>query len=296
MKHFLLIFQISTAFVLVCIFFACSSTIENTKEDNYFEPVKRNPAKKFVSSQSGFNEEYSRVGIPDSTSGEIVLMFRRQNEQLSDIVQQLRMLAKKESAESLSSTDDLNNLLSTRERISNEILVEMIREQNERLNDVVGQLKLLTQNQQSGQSRHSVETSSEPSTESFLSSSHKYAVSYGYGQAIQLYQQKNYKKAIKAFQSLLDAGMDAALQDNCHFWKGVSCFHLNRIHQAMAEFAHVLALAESDKMEGAYFMIGQCYEKRGEKKMAKKMFEKMLTIYPHGKLKQVGEIKLALLK
>jgi len=179
------------------------------------------------------------------------------------------------------------------------MLQEMIREQNLRLNDVVEQLKLLSQYQQSNQNRSSTNTTGTPhesSPESFLPSPKSYDVSLGYGKAIQLYQQRKYKSAIQAFQSLLDNGVHTELKDNCHFWIGVCYFNLNRIDQAMDKFTDVLNIAGSDKREGAYFMMGQCYEQIGANNDAKAAFEKMMRKYPAGSLKPIAEIKLALLK
>ena len=58
----------------------------------------------------------------------------------------------------------------------------------------------------------------------------------------------------------------------------------------------MLGYAHSEKAEGAYYMMGQCYERKGAKQNAKLAFEKMLRIYPQGSLKQMAEKKLALLK
>jgi TolA-binding protein len=296
MKNRSVVSLFSAALISACMFFACTSTMENTQEDTFFDPLKNNLRKKSTPSQNTSIEKRSESGMTDSTNGEILQILREQNEQLSDVTRQLSKLTKKEVNESSGKMDLVHEMLSTRDKFSNGILVEMIRNQNQRLNDVVGQLKLLAENQQYEQKKNLAEIPSEPGHESFFSSPAEYDVSYGYGHAVQLYQQKKYKKAIQGFQALLDAGIDTALQDNCHFWKGVSCFQLNRIHQAMAEFTKVLRIADSEKMEGAYFMMGQCYEKRGEKMRAKRIFEKMLRAYPDGSLKQVTEIKIALLK
>ena len=238
---------------------------------------------------------YAREGV----SEEIVVMLQEQNRQLNNVVRELNSLTKRESADTLKSIKNLSGLQMIQDRASNEMLLEMIREQNLRLNDVVEQLKLLSQYQQSNQNRsytNATGTPVEPSSASFLSSPKLYEISLGYGKAIQLYQQRKYRSAIQAFQSLLDNGVHTDLKDNCHFWMGVCYFNLNRIDQAMDEFTGVLNIAGSDKRESAYFMIGQCYEQMGANNDAKATFEKMMRKYPAGSLKPIAEIKLALLK
>jgi TolA-binding protein len=276
--------------VVATMFFACSSpNTENTAEDEFFEPLDKITRKK-----SGTGS-YVREGV----SEEIVAMLQEQNRQLNNVVRELNALTKRESADTLKSIKNLSSLQMIQDRTSNEMLLEMIREQNLRLNDVVEQLKLLSHYQQSNQNRsytNTTRTPLKPSSTSFLSSPKLYEVSLGYGKAIQLYQQQKYRSAIQAFQSLLDNGVHTELKDNCHFWMGVCYFNLNRIDQAMDKFTGVLNIAGSDKREGAYFMMGQCYEQMGANNDAKATFEKMMRKYPAGSLKQMAEIKLALLK
>ncbi len=243
-------------------------------------------------------ERYA-TSVNDNMKEIIVGMIQEQNKQLDSVIQQLNILTKKELADTLKNRENLNDLLATRDRISNEVLLEMIREQNLRLNDVVEQLKLLSQNQQNSQSgaySNLPRVDRVPPPAPHVSSQEYLDASLGYGKAIQLYQNQQYKKAIHTFQALLKGGIDVTLRDNCHFWIGVCFFNLNKANQAIDEFTSVLNTSGSDKMESAYFMIGQCYEQIGEKKLAMVAFEKMLQEYPRGSLKQVAEIKLALLK
>jgi TolA-binding protein len=121
------------------------------------------------------------------------------------------------------------------------------------------------------------------------------SASLNYGKAIRLYQNKQYAKAITAFRKLLDRKIELKLVDRYHFWMGVCYFNLKRSNQAFSEFTKVLGYANSEKVEGAYFMMGQCYERKGAKQNVKLAFEKMLRIYPQGSLKQIAEKKLALL-
>lgn len=122
--------------------------------------------------------------------------------------------------------------------------------------------------------------------------------SLNYGKAIQLYKSRQYAKAINVFKKLLKLRIDPNLADRYHFWMGVCYLDLNKGEQAIKEFMSVLNYTNSEKVEDAYFMIGQCYERIGigDKKSAIRTYEKMLQIYPNGNLKKVAEKKLALLK
>ena len=129
-----------------------------------------------------------------------------------------------------------------------------------------------------------------------VAASKKIDLSLNYGKAIQLYQNKQYEKAIIAFENLLKRGIKPALADNCTFWMGVCYFNLKRTNQAISTFKDVLSYPGSDKAESAYFMIGQCYEQMGATNLAKLSFEQMLRSYPKGTMKQLAEKKIALLR
>jgi TolA-binding protein len=121
-------------------------------------------------------------------------------------------------------------------------------------------------------------------------------LSVNYGKALDLYKSQQYSKAIEVFEKLLQQKAEQKLADRYHFWMGVSYLNLNKSSQAIREFTRVLGYPHSEKLEEAYFMIGQCYERTGAKNSAKAAYEKMLQLFPHGNLKQVAEKKLALLK
>jgi TolA-binding protein len=180
-------------------------------------------------------------------------------------------------------------------KVSNEVLLEMIRQTNQKLEDVVERLRVFTYNQQKKRNRidsdviHADKKQVQQQTALSEASS-------GYAEAIQLYRQTQYKNAIRAFQMLLKEGIDITLQDNCRFWMGVCFFNLKKANSAIGEFLKVLDIPASDKKEGAYFMIGQCYEQLETKSYARTMFRKVIREYPQGDLRQVAEIKLALLR
>jgi TolA-binding protein len=312
MKYLSTYFQLILGIIIAVILFACSSTQEKVVREEYFQPVAKIVYVKpdSVTVQEVVTRERIGPKSDENMKDVVIEMLRVQNRKLEDIIQQLNTFAKKEVVDNSAGIENLSELLATRDRVSNEMLLEMIREQNQRINEVIEQIKVLTQNQQSQRGLHSnlvarvnVDPIQPPSTPKNLKLSSQSKLqsprlngSLAYGKAVQLYQTKQYDKALNAFEKLIKRGINVKLADNCHFWMGVCYFNQKRGNQAISAFSEVLNYTGSDKAEGAYFMIGQCYEQMGARKFAKVAFEKLLKEYPRGTLTRVAERKLALLK
>jgi TolA-binding protein len=304
MKQSALVVQFLAAAIIASVFFACSSSSEKTSRESYFEPVDK------VVIRKSNPEEPPKVIVRERTASKvdenlkdaIMEMMREQNKRLDNVVMQLNTLTQKGLAAVPKENENTELLLASRDRMSNEVLLEMLRDQNQRLNDVVEQLKVLAQNQQVQRGVHSnliarVNAAPIPKNQKIVSlATPKLDASLDYGKAVQFYQAKQYDRAIAAFHYLVKSGIDQSLQDNCYFWIGVSHFTMKRANQAIAAFHSVLSYPQSDKTEGAYFMIGQCYEQMGAKKFAKIAFERLVKEYPQGSMRQVAEKKLALLR
>jgi TolA-binding protein len=283
-------------FAIMIILFACTPTAEKPIDDNFFVPVdtvirqKTKPAPIPVEIVP-----VSTTSDDDKIREALVETLLDQDRRLDNAIRQLDIVSNKGSIDT-SMYNKYSIDVVVDKKISNEMLLEMIKQRNQRLEDVIERLKLFTQNRQ----RDSHRTDSNityinetPARQQPISLSE---ANSDYGKAIQLYRKQQYIKAIRAFQLLLKQGVDVTLQDNCHFWTGVCHFNLKRTNRAIGEFLKVLDISGSDKKEGAYFMIGQCYEEMGTKNHAKVMFRKMIREYPQGDLKQVAEIKIALLR
>ncbi len=294
MNRLNILLQLSLAIIAANIFLACSISSENPEEDEiYFKPLDRIVYKKAGAGTFILTREGYTTRIDDELKDSLIQILRQQNKRLDEVSQHMNLLNKRENV------NNSVDLLTTNGRISNEMLLEMVRDQNQRLNDVFEQLKLLSQNQNERHSRLIPRDEAvhvrQFSTQTVSESKHLTA-SLNYGKAIQLYQDGQYEKAIDAFEKLLNSRIEPKLADRYHFWMGVCYFYLFRGREAITEFSEVLRYTNSDKIEGAYFMIGQCFERIGAKKYAKMAFEKILQIYPQGNLKQITETKLALLK
>lgn len=325
MRRFKLVFLLLLISVVIIIPFACTPTVEKPIEDSFFVPVDTLIRKNVKSDSLPPAQVDNQAEIVDENiKKSLAETLLDQDRRLDDIIRQMDMVSKEESIDA--SFHQESNRFSTEikidKKISNEVLLEMIRQRNQRLEDVIGRLNLFTQNQQKEHYRadsiRQAITSNPPkkdvlpkasgprySDDSHIINTPNIPVQQpvspseansDYANAIQLYKQQRYTKAIQAFQMILKQGVGITLQDNCHFWIGVCYFNLKRTNHAIGEFLKVIDIPASDKKEGAYFMIGQCYEQRGAKNYAAVIFKKMIKEYPQGDLKQVAEIKLALLR
>jgi hypothetical protein len=130
------------------VFFGCSLTLEEAQQDDYFfKPVNQIAYQKPDSGAPVMVLERFVTRTDHGLTDSLMEMLRQQNERLDDVVQKLNLLTNKEIANNSKHADNLGDLLTTRDRISFEMLVEMMRDQNQRLNDVIEQLKLRSQDQ-----------------------------------------------------------------------------------------------------------------------------------------------------
>jgi len=101
-----------------------------------------------------------------------------------------------------------------------------------------------------------------------------------YEDALGAFKSKKYQDAADAFQRMLDEKVPDEIADNCHYWIGESKYASKKYADALQEFNQVLNFKRSEKKGDAQFMIGQCYERMGNKAKAKEAFEKVVKDYP----------------
>ena len=101
-----------------------------------------------------------------------------------------------------------------------------------------------------------------------------------YDDALGAFKSKKYADAASAFQKMLDENVPEQIADNCHYWIGEAKYGAKKYTEAITEFESVLKYKKSEKKGDAQFMIGQCYERMGEKAKAKAAFEKVVKDYP----------------
>jgi TolA-binding protein len=321
LKHLAGAVQIPLAVIAALVSFACTPAYEKPQQNDFFTPVDRIVHKKSISDTLAQSREHTSVTADDGLKDSLLVLYRQQSKRLSDMIQQVRLLAKNNVAGEENNTESFTENLAESDSLSNEVLLEKIKIQNQRLNGVIEQLKLLSnrQDQRLNQDRPADSTSQipiqttpvqqipvrvtgakavppQPASAQQARGSRNLKTSFNYGKAIELYNNRHYGKAINAFEKMLSQKIEPGLADRCHFWMGVCHLNLNRPNQALIEFNHVLEYANSEKKEESYFMMGQCYERNGAKKSAVMMYEKILRLYPQGKLAPVVEKKIALLK
>ncbi len=101
-----------------------------------------------------------------------------------------------------------------------------------------------------------------------------------YNQALALYNNGNYQRAIDAFNGLLALNASNSLVDNCQYWKGEAYYGLGDYNQAILEFNKVFMFNDSNKLDDAQLKLGLCYMQLGDKQKARSEFEKLLANYP----------------
>ncbi len=301
MKRSFNILQSVQAVAIAALLSSCASPPQKIAKDEYFAPVDTVIRQKDLPGTEPkiMTRARSPVKMADAAQDTILEMIREQNKRLDEVSRQLSAMTQNaESSAVAQRYERMRGLLSDRNRLTNELLSEMIKEQNQRLNEIIGQLNTIVQNQ------HSLPQNGPKPAEPALAqapvvapgpSQRRFSASLSYGKAIEFYQSRQYEKAIHALKKLRDRTRAPELGAKCLFWMGVCHFHLGRLNEAMTAFQDV-ARRGSEKSEGARFMLGQCYERTGQKKLALETYEEMLRRYPSGKMKQIAEIKLALLR
>lgn len=279
---------------------SCAPTIQQqAAPDEYFAPIGKNEAADSLAAEFGKSivlRHAVRAGRPETVQ-DLAELIRQQNARLDEVINQITLLAVRqdtrmsEAEQAPKKKTVLDTMINNNDRVTVDLLMEMIKEQNQRLNEVIGQLKSLALNQNRMLPQRFGSSLSVP-----MRVTHEVKPALSYEQAIHFYESNLYKRAKQAFQALLDDENNANLEDKCCFWIGVCDFQMNRVQQALQEFHKVFQYPESEKIAGTYFMIGQCYERLGQKKDAADTFRKFLSLYPNSYLKAITQQKLLALQ
>ncbi|NOY76781.1 MAG: tol-pal system protein YbgF [Calditrichaeota bacterium] len=101
-----------------------------------------------------------------------------------------------------------------------------------------------------------------------------------YEDALQTYNRRHYKEAIRKFRELLQENPNTSLSDNCQYWIGECYYSLGKYDQAVVEFEKVFTFPNSNKEDDAQLKIGMSYMKLGDKQRAKNAFKTLIEKYP----------------
>lgn len=107
-----------------------------------------------------------------------------------------------------------------------------------------------------------------------------------YDAGLTAFNEKRYDDAQGIFEDLLKNGVEESLADNCHYWIGEALFGKRSYSEALSHFEMVLEYKVTEKKGDSYYMMGRCYEMRGDKPKAKELYEKVVKDYPTNDLVQ----------
>ncbi|HVN47261.1 MAG TPA: tetratricopeptide repeat protein [Bacteroidota bacterium] len=104
-----------------------------------------------------------------------------------------------------------------------------------------------------------------------------------YDDALKAFQARKYDAALKGFQAVASSGAGEDIVGNATYWTGETHYALKNYKVALEDFQGVLKMKSSLKKGDAQFMLGQTYEKLGQKTKAKAAYEKVVKDYPLNK-------------
>ncbi len=113
-----------------------------------------------------------------------------------------------------------------------------------------------------------------------------------YNQALGLFRQAKYQQAINEFQNLLEAGIPEDLVDNCEYWIGECHYGSKKYSDAIDAMQKVINRAGSNKKDAAYFILGQSYERLGDRNKAREAFQLLEKEFPDSEFTKRARQKL----
>jgi len=102
-----------------------------------------------------------------------------------------------------------------------------------------------------------------------------------YKKALNEFNSRKYKEAIRDFSVLMQTNPNHPLAGNCHYWIGESYYALKNYQKATDAFQSVLSYQKTYKKEPALLMLGLSYLKMGNKKQAKAELSILIRNYPN---------------
>ena len=103
-----------------------------------------------------------------------------------------------------------------------------------------------------------------------------------YDVALKAFNSRKYDAAAKGFEAI-GRGTNDDLAKRATYWLGETYFAQKRYKEALPLFQETLKFKHSEKKADAQFMIGQTYERLGDKVNAKAAYEKVVKNYPMSK-------------
>ncbi len=101
-----------------------------------------------------------------------------------------------------------------------------------------------------------------------------------YKEALNEFNSRQYKTAIRDFSLLIQTNPSHPLASNCHYWIGESYYALKNYQKAKEAFTSVLSYQKTYKRQPALLMLGLSYLRMGNKEQAKEQFSTLIRKYP----------------
>lgn len=136
----------------------------------------------------------------------------------------------------------------------------------------------------------------QPPVQSNKYSSSKSEFEQEYDQALELFHNRQYSKAMDAFEALLAKNRNHSLSDNAQYWIGECNYAMGNYRAAILAFEKVFSFTQSNKNDYAQYKLGQCYFKLGEKDRAREEFQNLIDNYSNSMLIEQAHDYLAKLE
>ncbi len=263
----------------VAVLGGCSSSKPDQGGDEYFDPVR--VARVEREAEGAVIPEFT---VPSEATGGMEPMLRQMMRE-----QGRRMAELERRLAAIEARQDVAEVVSERRRDltpGEEALLALIREQNLRLEEIIEQVRLMSER------GHPAPVAS-TSPVGRRRPRERASVRSLYAAAIGAYQQRKYHEAEVMFGKALQAPVEPSLADNCRFWQGVSRFQLRDLVGARLALEPVSRDVASDKRTAAILMLGQVFEGMGRRDLARNAYERIVNEHPLSSLRSVAERKLA---
>ena len=168
-------------------------------------------------------------------------------------------------------------------------LVIRQKEQERRLGALTGQLQLL-QSARKGKDADSANLSAAKPVPRELPDSRTVLIAYD--DVLRSYQTGQYRVAAEGFHSLLKPGIPKDLEDQYHYYLGMSYLNLRQFDSASTSLKNITGRKGSRLRAEAFFGLGQTYKQLGAGRQAKAMFEAVLKESPKSELRVTAEDEL----
>ena len=263
-------------------FLAGCSSSEPVVEQEYFEPVE----KKAKESDRETAPTYLKPRpVENKRDKELQKMVQEQQGRIDKLEREVAALVTEQRIEAAERN------MAQRQSGGEETLLALIREQNLRLDEIIEQVRLIAERRAAPPVAKPTPTAAPPARAvvARVDDAPAHAL---YRQAVEAYNNKNYRESIRFFEASLARGIRRSLVDNCRFWIGVCRFQSKEYPEALTQLGLVTRDRSSDKRSSALLIEGQTLDQLGRRDLARMSYQRIIREYPRSNLRQVAEQKM----